>query len=151
MSKTENQNKELEITFLNGFWMWFKLQKEIKSGKANSQTYVHLAEIYLNYFMNRLALKNAFKAIKLDKTNPEAYYLAGLSKSCLNKDFSFAEKYFIKAINLGMKQKYIPLAILALKAFQDGDFEKAFDYKKQVLSINEETSVFLFTCTYVYI
>ncbi len=151
MSKTENQNKELEITFLNGFWMWFKLQKEIKSGKANSQTYVHLAEIYLNYFMNRLALKNAFKAIKLDKTNPEAYYLAGLSKSCLNKDFSFAEKYFIKAINLGMKQKYIPLAILALKAFQDGDFEKAFDYKKQVLSINEETSVFYFMCTYVYI
>ena len=151
MSKTENQNKELEITFFNGVWMWFKLQKEIKVGKATSQTYVHLAEIYLNYFMYKLSLKNALKAIKLDRTNPEAYYLAGFSKSYLKANSLYAKKYFIKAIDLGMKQKYVPLALLAIIAVQDDDFEKCLDYKKQVLSMNEENSNFYFMCTYIYI
>ena len=151
MSKTEKQNKEPEITFLNGVWIWFKSQRQIKSGKATSQTYSNLAAIYLNYFMYKLAFKNALKAIKLDRTNPEAYYLAGFSKSYLKSNPFYAKKYFIKALDLGMKENYIPLAMLASIAVQEEDFERCLDYKKQVLSINEENSVFYFMCTYVYI
>lgn len=151
MSETEKKNKEIEITFLNGVWMWFKLQKQIHSGKATAETYVHLTEVYLNYFMHKLAFKNAKKAIQLDKTNPDAYYLAGYSKSCIKNDSLVAKKYYRKAIKLGMKQKYIPLTMLALIATLEGDFEKAFDYKKQVLSINEENSIFYFMCTYLYV
>lgn len=151
MSKFKNQNKENEIKFLNGVCFWFKLQRQIKSNEATSQTYTSLAEICLNYSLYRLSFYYALKAIRLDKSNPEAHYLAGFSKSCLKKNSSFAEKYFIKAINLGMKEKCIPLALLALKAIQEDDFEKAFDYKKQVLAINEENSIFYFMCAYVYI
>ncbi len=151
MSKTEKKNKELEITFLNGVWMWFKLQKEIQSDKATSQTYVHLAEIYLNYYMYRLSFYHALKAIKLDKSNPDAYYYAGFGKYYLKNNVPVAKKYFRKAVELGMKRVYIPLEMLAIIAIQEEDFEKSFDYKKQVLSINEENSVFYFMCTYIYI
>lgn len=151
MSKTENQNKELEITFLNGVWMWFKLQKEIHSGKATAQTHVYLAEIYLNYYMYRLSFYHALNAIKLDKSNPDAYYYAGFGKYYLKNNVPVAKKYFRKAVELGMKRGYIPLEMLAIIAIQEEDFEKSFYYKKQILSINEENSMFYFACACLYI
>ena len=133
----ENQEIDYYISPLNGLWMWFKLQRVIKSGKATSMTYNNLAEICQWYGFYKKARKYVLKALRMNKNNALAYITLGNLK-----DFDAGKKYFLKALKIGSRYDYQALAYLAV--YERDNYKEAVVYYKRFFECQSDDAGYVY-------
>ena len=133
----ENQEIDYYISPLNGLWMWFKLQRVIKSGKATSMTYNNLAEICQWYGFYKKARKYVLKALRMNKNNALAYITLGNLK-----DFEAGKKYFLKALKIGSRYDYQALAYLAV--YERDNYKEAVVYYKRFFECQSDDAGYVY-------
>lgn len=136
-SIVENQEIDYYISPLNGIWMWFKLQRVIKSGKATSMTYTNLAEICQWYGFYKKARKYVLKALRMNKNNALAYITLGNLK-----DFDAGKKYFLKALKIGSRYDYQALAYLAV--YERDNYKEAVVYYKRFFECQSDDAGYVY-------
>ena len=133
----ENQEIDYYISPLNGLWMWFKLQRVIKSGKATSMTYNNLAEICQWYGFYKKARKYVLKALRMNKNNALAYITLGNLK-----DFDAGKKYFLKALKIGSRYDYQALAYLAV--YERDNYKESVVYYKRFFECQSDDAGYVY-------
>ncbi len=135
----ENQEIDYYISPLNGLWMWFKLQRVIKSGKATSMTYTNLAEICGAYGFYRKARKYVLKALRMNKNNALAYITLGYLKG-----YDSGKKYFLKALEIGSRWDYQALGYLARCENLRDNYKEAVVYYERFLELQGDTAAYVY-------
>ena len=138
-SIVENQEIDYYISPLNGIWMWFKLQRVIKSGKATSMTYTNLAEIFMSYGFYKKARKYVLKALRMNKNNALAYITLGSLK-----DFDAGKKYFLKALEIGSRWDYQALGYLARCENLRDNYKEAVVYYERFLECQRDDAGYVY-------
>ena len=152
MSEKSKKNHILDydINEFNAPFYLLKFHYEIKSGKATAMTYRCLSFIYSMYSMNKLAFKYALKSIRLDNSNPYAWYAVGVSRQQYSNDYSKSKKYFLKAFELGGDDFYALLYELIICVVEESNCLMRDKYEKMFLNINSDDSGYFLRRAYIY-
>ena len=109
----------------------------VKSNNPSEVFEAHLATARMAIQKNddKVASQSLAKAIKLDETDPEAYYLLGKSWSAT--DSAKASEYFAKSISLN--PRYVPTLIHGAEARMSAeDYGKAEEILAEVEKVNRQ-------------